>query len=101
LEYHGFVTEYRAQILEDANGKRYTAPFPEGISRPVQYGYGINVKVNSVYMSQYQLVQYKRIEEYFQDQVKIPTACMPCAMPTTSENWKEPGNRTNRNGPET
>lgn len=64
------VTEYRAQILEDANGKKYTAPFPEGVCRPVQYG--LNVKVHSVYMSQYQLVPYKRIEEDFQDQVKIP-----------------------------
>ncbi len=50
-------------------GKRYTDPFPEGINRPVQYG--IDVKVHSVYMSQYQLVPYKRIEEDFQDQVKI------------------------------
>lgn len=57
------VTEYRAQILEDANGKKYTAPFPEGVCRPVQYG--LNVKVHSVYMSQYQLVPYKRIEEDF------------------------------------
>lgn len=64
------ITEYRAQILEDANGKRHTAPFPEGINRPVQYG--TNVKVHSVYMSQYQLVPYKRIEEDFQDQAKIP-----------------------------
>jgi transposase len=31
------VTEYRAQVLEDANGKHYTASFPEGVSRPVQY----------------------------------------------------------------
>ncbi len=54
IEISRIVTEYRAQILEDANGKRYTAPFPEGISRPVQYG--INVKVHSVYMSRYQLV---------------------------------------------
>jgi len=70
IEISRIVTEYRAQILEDAKGKRYTAPFPEGVSRPVQYG--INVKVHSVYMSQYQLVPYKRIEEDFQDQVKIP-----------------------------
>ena len=34
--------------------------------------YGLNVKVHSVYMSQYQLVPYKRIEEDFQDQVKSP-----------------------------
>ncbi|MCK5543334.1 MAG: hypothetical protein KAI40_11640 [Desulfobacterales bacterium] len=32
------VTEYQAQILEDVNRKRYTAPFPNGLNRPVQYG---------------------------------------------------------------
>jgi len=64
------VTEYRAQVLEDANGTRYTAQFPEGVSRPVQYG--VNVKVHSVYMSQYQLIPYNRVEENFQDQVGIP-----------------------------
>jgi transposase len=70
IEISRIVTEYRAQILEDINGNRYTAPFPEGVNRPVQYG--IDVKVHSVYMSQYQLVPYKRIEEDFQDQVGIP-----------------------------
>jgi transposase len=70
IEISRIVTEYRAQILEDVKGKQYTAPFPEGVNRPVQYG--LNVKVHSVYMSQYQLVPYKRIEEDFQDQVKIP-----------------------------
>lgn len=64
------VTEYRVQVLENANGKRYTAPFPEGVSRPVQYG--VNVKIHSVYMSQYQLIPYNRVEENFQDQVGIP-----------------------------
>jgi transposase len=64
------VTEYRAQILEDANGKRYTAPFPEGVNRPVQYG--INLKAHSVYLSQYQLIPYNRIEETFLDQAGIP-----------------------------
>ena len=70
IEISRIVTEYRAQILEDTNGMRYMAAFPEGVNRPVQYG--LNVKVHSVYMSQYQLVPYKRIEEDFQDQVKIP-----------------------------
>ncbi len=64
------VTEYRAQVLESDSGKRYVAQFPEGVSRPVQYG--INVKVHSVYMSQFQLVPYNRVEEHFQDQVGIP-----------------------------
>ena len=33
-----WVTEYQAQILEDTSGKRYTAGFPEGVDRHVQYG---------------------------------------------------------------
>jgi transposase len=70
IEISRVVTEYRAQILEDANGKQYTASFPEGVNRPVQYG--LDVKVHSVYMSQHQLIPYKRIEEDFQDQLKIP-----------------------------
>lgn len=64
------VTEYRAQTLQDANGKKYTAPFPEGVSRPVQYG--TNIKAHAVYLSQYQLIPYNRVEEYFSDQVGIP-----------------------------
>lgn len=64
------VTEYQAEVLEDQHGKKYVAPFPEGVTRPVQYGIG--VKVNSVYMSQYQMIPYNRIEEQFLDQMKMP-----------------------------
>lgn len=64
------VTEWRAEILEDSRGNQYVAPFPEGVSRPVQYGIG--VKVNAVYMSQYQLIPYNRIEDHFEDQMQIP-----------------------------
>jgi len=64
------VTEFRAEILEDSHGSRYVAPFPEGVTRPVQYGIG--VKVNAVYMSQYQLIPYNRIEDHFADQMQIP-----------------------------
>lgn len=64
------VTEYRAQILEDQQGRRFVAPFPEGVTRPVQYGVG--VKVNAVYMSQYQLIPYNRIEDHFIDQMQMP-----------------------------
>lgn len=63
------VTEWQAQILEDSQGKRHVAPFPEGVARPVQYGIG--VKVNSVYMSQYQLIPYNRVEDHFLDQMGI------------------------------
>jgi len=70
LDIRKFITEWRAEILEDQKGKRYVAPFPKDVTRPVQYGIG--VKVNAVYMSQYQLIPYSRIEDHFQDQVGIP-----------------------------
>jgi len=70
LDISKVVTEYRAQILEDQQGRRFVAPFPEGVTRPVQYGVG--VKVNAVYMSQYQLVPYNRIEDHFLDQMQMP-----------------------------
>ena len=64
------VTEYRAQILEDENGHRFVAPFPEGVTKAVQYGSGI--KAHAVYMSQFQLIPYNRIQEYFADQMGVP-----------------------------
>ena len=63
------VTEYQAEILEDAQGKRFTAPFPEEVKSKVQYGLG--VKANAVYMSQYQLVPYNRVEEHFAEQMNL------------------------------
>ena len=72
LDISTIVTEWRAQILEDQSGKRYVAPFPEDVTRPVQYGIG--VKVNAVYMSQYQLIPYNRIEDHFLDQMQIPVS---------------------------
>ena len=30
------VTEYRAQVLEDLQGNRFVASFPEGVNRAVQ-----------------------------------------------------------------
>jgi len=48
------VTEYRAQIVENDNGNRFVAPFPEGVTKAVQYG--TSLKSHSVYMSQYQLI---------------------------------------------
>lgn len=72
LDISRIVIEYQAQILEDQNGKQYTATFPEGVTRPVQYGIG--VKINSVYMSQQQLIPYNRIEDHFRDQMQIPVS---------------------------
>ena len=69
LKSHGLSLNTGLRFLKMPKGND-TQPHSPGVSRPVQYG--INVKVHSVYMSQYQLVPYKRIEEDFQDQVKIP-----------------------------
>jgi len=65
-----FVTEYQAEVLEDEDGNQYVAPFPEGVNRAVQYGEAL--KAHAVYLSQYQLLPYERVKEYFHDQVGIP-----------------------------
>ena len=64
------ITEYRAQIIEDEKKKRYVAKFPEFVKKEVQYGLG--VKCNTVYMSQFQLVPYNRIQDQCIDQMKLP-----------------------------
>ncbi len=64
------VTEYRAQVLVDKSGNRYVAPFPEGVTKAVQYGNGI--KAHAVYLSQFQLIPYNRVQDYFTDQLNIP-----------------------------
>ena len=64
------VTEYRAEIVENASGRQFVAAFPPGVTRPVQYGN--RVKAQSVYMSQMQLIPYERVRDYFADQCGIP-----------------------------
>lgn len=64
------VTEYQAQVLTDEQGKRFIAPFPDNITKAVQYGK--QIKAHAVYLSQYQLLPYKRIQEYFADQLVVP-----------------------------
>lgn len=66
------VTEYRAQILEDENGKQFVASFPEAVTKAVQYG--TEVKAQAVYMSQFQLIPYDRIRDYFADQLHLPVS---------------------------
>ena len=70
IEFKTIVTEYQAQVLIDDSGKRHVAPFPEDVTQPVQYG--DNVKAHAVYLSQYQLLPYDRIREYFKDQLQLP-----------------------------
>ena len=66
------VTEYQAQILVDSTGRRFVACFPEGVTRPTQYGSGI--KAHAVYMSMFQLIPYDRIRDYFADQCNTPVS---------------------------
>jgi transposase len=70
IDIRRLVTEYRAQILQDQNGQRFTASFPAHVTRAVQYGNG--VKAQAVYLSQYQLIPYQRVQEQFQDQLALP-----------------------------
>jgi transposase len=63
------VTEYQAEIVENEEGKRFTAPFPKDVNNKVQYGLG--VKANAVYMSQYQLIPYNRVQEHFDEQMNL------------------------------
>jgi transposase len=67
-----FVTEYQAQVLEDKNGRRFIADFPDGVTKAVQYG--VSIKAHSVYMSQFQLIPYDRIKDYFADQLGVPVS---------------------------
>lgn len=64
------VTEYRAEILINEHGEKRTASFPDGVISPTQYGN--SVKAHAVYLSKQQLVPYKRIQEYFTDQLGLP-----------------------------
>lgn len=70
IEISRHVTEYRAEILLDAEGHRFVAEFPPGVTRAVQYGN--TVKAQAVYLSQQQLIPYERIRDYFTDQCGIP-----------------------------
>jgi transposase len=72
IEITRVVTEYQAQILEDENGNRFTAAFPTGVNQSVQYGN--TVKAHAVYMSQFQLIPYDRMTDYFSDQLGIPVS---------------------------
>ena len=64
------VTEYRAQQLENEQGQCFVASFPKDITKAVQYGN--QLKAHAVYLSQYQLLPYKRIKDYFTELLHIP-----------------------------
>jgi transposase len=64
------IKEYRAEVLEDESGNRYVASFPDEVTKAVQYGVGI--KAESVYMSQFQLVPLDRVKDHFDNQIGLP-----------------------------
>ena len=70
LKFEVEITEYQAEVLQDASGKKFVAPFPDEVTQPVQYG--AQVKSHAVYLSQYQMLPYERIREYFTDQLSLP-----------------------------
>lgn len=63
------IKEYRAEILENRQGKRFIADFPEGVICAAQYG--SEVKAQSVYLSQFQLVPLARVKDHFDHQVGL------------------------------
>jgi len=66
-----YVIEYQAQVLiNKETGKKHTASFPKDVTQAVQYGN--KIKAHAVYLSQYQLLPYRRVKEYFSDQLGIP-----------------------------
>ncbi len=69
IEISRVVTEYRAEVVEDANGKQFTASFPQGVSKAIQYG--SSVKAKGVYMSVEQMLPFERTSEYFKNQCSI------------------------------
>jgi transposase len=59
------VTEHRAEAKACTCGCLNTAPFPPGVSAPVQYGPG--VKSAAVYLKNFQLLPYERACELLAD----------------------------------
>jgi transposase len=60
------VTEHQAQKLCCPNcGETLTAPFPEGVTAPVQYG--PKLQAAGLYLGGYQLIPYQRLGEIFSD----------------------------------
>ena len=70
LEIRRIVTQFQAQIVEDLEGRRFEAPFPQGV-RGNTIQYGASVKSHAVYMSQFQMIPYGRLEQYFYEQLGI------------------------------
>jgi transposase len=65
-EIKAVVTEHRVHIKTCPHcDTRVKAEFPDGITQPVQYGN--RVQAAATYLSQYQLLPYQRLHEFFHD----------------------------------
>ena len=65
-----FITEYQAQVLMDNYGEKYVAQFPKGIDGVVQYG--STVRGMAVYLSNYQMLPFERMNDFFRHQIGLP-----------------------------
>ncbi len=63
------IVEHQAEIKKCSCGQSNQAHFPLGIAKPIQYG--SSIKSLSVYMSQYQMIPYNRICDFFREQTEI------------------------------
>lgn len=70
IQINTFVTEYQAQVLMDDLGTKYVAPFPKGIDGVVQYG--PTVRGMTVYLSNYQMLPFERMSDFFRHQIGLP-----------------------------
>ena len=80
------VIEHRRETLScPCCGLLNKAAFPEGVTQPVQYGE--NLITQAVYLSQYQLIPYNRVVEFFADiyALKISEATIYNAITTVHE----------------
>jgi transposase len=59
------VTEYQAEIIACACGKRHVAPFPDEVTAPVQYGRRLKSQI--IYFMNYQFIPYDRLSELIDD----------------------------------
>lgn len=72
IEISRIVTEYRAEVWQNPTGERIVADFPKGVTRSIQYGQ--SVKAHAVYLSQFQLMPYERLKDYFASEIGIPVS---------------------------
>jgi transposase len=63
------IKEYQFEIVEDENGKKYTAQAPEEVNASIQYG--DSIKSESVCLNNFQMTPYNRIADYFKDRLGI------------------------------